>query len=134
MLLNGEAHLTGTRWGSLKVLVVLMETVEVVRVLFSTESGAVSADTLAPSSLVKHQEDQTMQEQGVEESNGPGHLVGENHTTQAQCCFIPGAEAQVSALALLLAEGSKRIQSLLVLGGVAHYGVVTTSSSARVAL
>lgn len=32
MLLNAEAHLTGTRWGSLKVLVVLMETVEVVRV------------------------------------------------------------------------------------------------------
>lgn len=77
-------------WDSLKVLVVLMETVEVVRVpersremnkiknlhqafanmiktadsvhsaegrtnsLFSAESGAVSADTLAPSGLVQH--------------------------------------------------------------------------------
>lgn len=28
-----------------------------------------------------NQEDQTMQEQGVEESNGPRHLVGENPTT-----------------------------------------------------
>lgn len=26
-----------------------------------------------------YQEDQTMQEQGVEESDSPGHLVGENH-------------------------------------------------------
>lgn len=111
-----------------------METVEVVRVLFGAESGAVSADTLAPGSFVQHQEDQTMQEQGVEESNGPGHLVGENHTTQAQSSFIPGAEAQVSALALPLAEGSKRIKSLFILGGVTHHGVVTTSSSARVAL
>ena len=73
-----------------------------------------------------HQEDQTMQEQGVEESNGPRHLVGENPTTlrdtkntrirklyptqkvkcvfmsyQAQSSFIPGAEAQVTALTLL---------------------------------
>lgn len=28
-----------------------------------------------------YQEDQTVQEQSVEESNGPGHLVGENHTS-----------------------------------------------------
>lgn len=77
-----------------------------------------------------YQEDQTVQEQSVEESNGPGHLVGENHTSlrdannrrvrwevhtdtqktrlmfdsdsyQAQSCFIPGAEAEVSALTLL---------------------------------
>ena len=27
-----------------------------------------------------YQEDQTMQKQGVEEGNSPGHLVGENHT------------------------------------------------------
>ncbi len=77
-----------------------------------------------------------MQEQGVEESDGPGHLVGENHTTlrdtktrglvsklhqthemcvcvcvfvayQAQSCFIPGAEAQVSALTLLQTQRSR---------------------------
>lgn len=111
-----------------------METVEVVRVLFGAESGAVSADALAPRGLVQHQEDQTMQEQRVEESNGPGHLVGEDHSAQAQSCFIPGAEAQVSALTLLPAEGSKRIQSLLVLRGVTHHSVVTSSRSARVAL
>lgn len=28
-----------------------------------------------------HQEDQTMQEQGVEERDGPGHFIGQNHTT-----------------------------------------------------
>lgn len=28
-----------------------------------------------------YQEDQTVQEQSVEEGNGPGHLVGENRTT-----------------------------------------------------
>lgn len=111
-----------------------MELVEVVSVLFSAESSAVPADALAPRSLVQHQEDQTVQEQGVEEGDGPGHLVGENHTTQAQSCFIPGAEAQVSALTLLPAEGCEWIQSLLVLGGVAHHGVIATSSSARVAL
>lgn len=88
-------------WVGLKVWVVLMETVEVVSVLFRTESRAVSANALAPSGLIQHQEDQTVQEQSVEESNGPGHLVGENHTSQTQSCFIPGAEAEVSALTLL---------------------------------
>lgn len=121
-------------WDSLEVLVVLMETVEMVRVLFGAESRAVSADTLAPSGLVQHQEDQTMQKQGVEESNGPSRLIGENHTSQAQSCFIPGAEAKVSTLTLLLAEGSEWIQSLFVLRGVTHHCVVTTSSSSRVAL
>lgn len=75
----------------LKVLVVLMETVDVVRVLFGAESRAIPPDALAPGGLVQHQEDQAMQEQGVEERNSPGHLVGEDHTTEAQSCFIPGA-------------------------------------------
>lgn len=75
-----------------------------------------------------YQEDQTVQEQRVEEGNGPGHLVGENCTTlrgrdsksskaaevvhlcvcvcvfesyQAQSGFVPGTEAQVAALTLL---------------------------------
>lgn len=75
-----------------------------------------------------------MQEQGVEESDSPGYLIGENHTAlrdtknrmirrevedksvvgqcvvqayQAQGGLIPGAEAQVATLALLLAESNE---------------------------
>lgn len=73
--------------------------------LLSAEGGAVSADALAPRGLVQHlkrdrvdggeafkrgqgqallwrptyQEHQAVEEQGVEESYGPRHLVGENH-------------------------------------------------------
>lgn len=88
--------------------------------LFSTESRAVSANALAPSGLIQHlkripgdrwvlflcscrcthtrhwrltyQEDQAVQEQRVEESNGPGHLVGENHASLSDTKKLGGLD------------------------------------------
>lgn len=76
-----DIHYTCTSLrASLEIWVILMKTMEMIRVLLCTKRRAVSPNALTPGSLVQHQEHQQMKEEGVEEGNGPSCLAGQYYT------------------------------------------------------